>query len=32
MRCPYCGGLDTQVKDFAADRRFLVDPPAAHLP
>ena len=20
MRCPYCGGLDTQVKDFASDR------------
>ena len=32
MRCPYCGGLDTQVKDSAADGRLLVDPPPPRLP
>ena len=32
MRCPYCGSLETQVKDFAADRGFVLDPPPPHLP
>ncbi len=32
MRCPYCGGLDTQVKDFAADGGQRVHPPPPRLP
>ncbi len=32
MRCPYCGGLDTQVKEFSPDRGFVLDPPPARVP
>ena len=32
MRCPYCGSLDTQVKDSPADRRLVLDPPPPRLP
>ena len=32
MRCPNCASLDTQVKDSAADGRFLRHPPPARLP
>ena len=32
MRCPYCGSLDTQVKDSRPDGRCLGHPPPPHLP
>ena len=32
MRCPSCGSLDTQVKDFAADRGLGRDPAPPRLP